>query len=315
MLDNPIFSFDQTVSNNLKALSDSQSRDEERRICELFAVAASAAELSEVLIGEGMDIYSVLAVISEGLSVTKPHVHGDALACNRERLLAFDALLSVTDRVFLASLYLEKMRATVSLTEGDFLPSSHAGGRIVYVKNAYSDEAYDVFSAEISNPRVGYADSLKEAVRAVSADAAQYCLLPLEERGARIASVEELLFLNELRIASVTPVFGYDGAADMKYALVSKHYRIPRILKGDEKYLEIMLPSEGDFRLDELLLAASILGNSLYRVKSSTFRTADGVREYYTAVLKGGTDFTSLLVYLTLFAPSATVMGIYKNIE
>ena len=316
MFDNPIFSFDDTISANLAALSEIQLRDEERRICELSALADSAVSVafSEEL--DGMDIYGRLAFISDAFMPSSATLHAEALEENVKRLSAFGELICASDKVFLSHLLVEKLgKRGYPLSESDFLFSSHIGGRIVYVKNGYSDEAFDVFSAEISNARVGYVESLRDAVREVLDDRAQYCLLPLEERGARIASVEELLFSNELRIAALTPVFGYDGAADMKYALVSKHFRIPKMSKGDEKYIEIMLPSDGEPPLGELLLATSMLGHSLYRVKGASFKTADGMRDYYTAVFRESGDFCALLVYLTLFAPTASIMGIYKNLE
>ena len=315
MLESPELKINRVISENIKALSGEQTRDAERRICELSAVADAAAEISAELLSAGMDIYAALAVVSEGISKFGGEAHGGAMAENVPRLNRYIDLLSEIDRVYLSELYIEKMRERgVELTLGDFLVSSTAGGRIAYVKNGYSDEAYDVFSQEIPSARVCYAETLKSAVGALLDERAQFSLLPLEERGARIGSVYELLFLNELKIVGITPVFGYDGAADMKYALVSKSYRIPRIQKGDEPYIEIMFPADTEPQLGEILSASRLLGHKLYRVKSASIKSGDGARDYYAVILRGG-DFTALLVYLTVFAPSASIMGIYKNLE
>lgn len=315
MLESPELKINKVTSENIKALSEKQTRDAERRICELSAVADAAAEISAELLFEGMDIYAALAVVCEGISKFGGEAHGGAMAENVSRLNRYVDLLSEIDRVHLSELYIEKMRERgVELTLGDFLISSSIGGRIAYVKNGYSDEAYDVFSQEIAGAKVSYVETLKSAVGALLDERAQFCLLPLEERGARIGSVYELLFLNELKIVGITPVFGYDGAADMKYALVSKSYRIPRIQRGDEPYIEIMFPAETEPQLGEMLVSCRLLGHKLYRVKSASIKSVDGARDYYTVIMRGG-DFTALLVYLTLFAPGASVMGIYKNLE
>ena len=316
MLDSPEFKINRVTRDNLAALLLEQTRDQERRICEISDAADAAAEASISLFSEGMDIYAALAVVAEGLFFEDGKAHSGALAANAPRLNRYVDLMRECDRAYLSELYLEKLALRGErLTVGDFLSSSSAGGRIAYVKNGYSDEAYDVFSSEIPNARVYYAETVKAAVSALVEDSAQFCLLPLEEHGMRIGSVEEMLFLNELKIVGITPVFGYDGAADMKYALVSKSYRIPRIQRGDEPYIEIMLPADSEPQLSEILLVGRTLGHNLYRARSASIKTSDGPRDYYTVIMQGGADFAALLVYLTLFAPSAIVMGIYKNLE
>ena len=188
---------------------------------------------------------------------------------------------------------------------------------MTYVKNALADEAYDVFSQQLSDPRVKYSSTLNDAVRLVSSGEAEYALLPLEERGgARLASVAELLFREDLKINSVTPVFGFEGLADMKYALVSKHFTIPEILPDDDRYLEIRLRADSSVSASELFSAAESLGAFPYRINTLTFDTEDGAYQYYSVVFRDdGKDFTSLLVYLTLFSGAYTPVGIYKNLE
>ena len=129
-------------------------------------------------------------------------------------------------------------------------------------------------------------------------------------------TVAEMLFTDDLKIDAVTPVFGFDGTADMKYALVSKSFALPRVAPDDDRYLEIRIPADGDTSLGELLLAADKYGARLYRVNMHFF-VQDGERcPYYSIIFKeDGRDFSGLLTYLTLFVSSYTAIGIYKNLE
>ena len=119
-----------------------------------------------------------------------------------------------------------------------------------------------------------------------------------------------------MKIASVTPVFGFDGMADVKYALVSKRFKIPEVAVDDDRYLEIRLRSDGQLSLSHLFSAAEMLGASVYRINTVRFDSEEGGFTYYTIVFKDvECDFSVLLVFLTLFAGSYTAIGIYKNLE
>ena len=125
-----------------------------------------------------------------------------------------------------------------------------------------------------------------------------------------------MLFKYDLKIASVTPVFGFDGSADVKYALVSKHFKIPNVAVDDDRYLEIRLRADGSISLSSLFFAAEMLGASVYRINTVQFDSEEGEFSYYTIVFKDeGSDFSELLIFLTLFAGYYTAIGIYKNLE
>ena len=180
-----------------------------------------------------------------------------------------------------------------------------------------SDEASDVFSDAITNATVSYADTLKAAAEAVSEGKCEFAILPLEEKGgARLAGIAALLFKYDLKIASVTPVFGFDGNADVKYALVSKKFKIPDVLPDDDRYVEFRLRADGAISLSQLFSAAEMLGATVYRINTVRFDTEEGGLTYYTVVFKGeNVDFSALLLFLTLFAGAYTAIGIYKNLE
>lgn len=304
--------------DNLNALSREHSIIFERRICELSELADGAAELCAELSESGLSIYELLGFICDGIDFPSGEPHDDAMTCNFEVIKKHLSSLSFQDMAEFASLLSDRLRERgVRVSESDFLRETKGDSSFVYVKNRLSDEAYDVFSQDLTDATVSYAETLREAAEAVADGRKEYAILPLEERGgARLASIATLLYKYDLKIASVTPVFGFDGSADVKYAMVSKSFKVPEILEDDDRYLEIRLRQDGISSLSSLFLAAEMLGASVYRINTVSFDTEEGQAAHYTVVFKDeGRDFSPLLVFLTMFSGSYTAVGIYKNLE
>ena len=269
------------------------------------------------MINDGAGIYDILVMTAEEYKSDESTIHTEALAENLDRLKFQLERLSLMDKVHFAELYTSLLRKSgISISESDFLQESPSKETFVYVKNPYADEAYDVFAEEFDDPRVRYAGSFKEAVGLVDSGEVTYCLLPLEERGARLVTIAELLYRYELKINSVIPVFGIDGSADIKYALVSRGYTVPARDPDDDRYLEIRLSDGEAPTLSELLTVAEAYAGRVYRVNTLAFPNEEGKKEYYSMVFSGeDVDFTTLLVFLTMFAADYTAVGIYKNLD
>ena len=318
MVKDGVFLANDVTISNIAKISDKQSAIEEQRICELSELASAAIEYAVEMVNDGYGVYEILATISEGLSDSPITLHNNALPENSERIISYLKMTNAHDRIIFSEMFTERMRYTgVNISESDFLPSDSGDETFTYVKNPLADEAYDVFSQDFDDPRIKYSESLSEAAKAVSRGDFEYALLPLEERGgARLAAVAALLFREDLKINSVTPVFGSEGLVDMKYALVSKHFTVPKFVADDDRYLEIRLRADLSIPLSELFSAADTLGLSLYRVNTIYFDTEDGAIAHYSIVFRDeGKDFSALLVYLTLFSGAYTPVGIYKNLE
>ena len=305
---------------NFDFLKSSLSKEQyiqERRILEIKEIADSAADFLVELKSSGLDIESVLPMcFGDGLFPSAV-INADTLESIRNLVSSFSETVGAYDKAYFAMLLKESLEERgVSLSEASFLPEKAREETFAYVKNAYADEAYDVFSSEFGEPRVVYSKSFKDALSKLESGEVGYCLLPLEERGARLASIGELIFRGDFKICSVTPVFGFDGLADMKYALVSRSFAIPRIDKDDDRYLEIRLLSSDRNKLSDILLAAKAYGVELYRINSSLYDTEGNRELYYSIVFRDDLgDFTLLLLYLSMFGESYTPVGIYKNLE
>lgn len=313
-----VFFANEITISNLEKLSEKQSLISEQRICEIAEIAGEAALYYSEMLRDGYGVYEILSIISDGYVTAPKTQHTGALANNRAAIKEYLRRFCMQDKVVFAQLFLTKLaQMSIILDEKHFLHEEVGNSTVTYVKNSLADEAYDVFSQDLSEARVKYSATLNEAAKLVSSGEVEYALLPFEERGgSRLAAVAELLFREDLKINSVTPVFGFEGLADMKYALVSKHFTVPDILPDDDRYLEIRIKADASVSVTELFSAAEALDSFLYRINTLTFNTEDGASQYYSVVFRDdGKDFSPLLVYLTLFSGAYTPIGIYKNLE
>ncbi len=305
----------QVLCENILSIAEKQSLLEERRICELSEMAISAAEYLSALSEDGMPPVDALSLISLGEDA--PVIHEGALEQTRPYLALHGENISSLDKTVFISLLAERLVAIgLCPKESDFLPSASAKEIFTYVKNLYADEAYDVFSESFSDPRLFYSESLRDAVAAVEDGRAGYCLLPLEEKGGiRLASISQMLYRSDLRIASVTPVYGYGEETGLTYALISRGFCIPPVAGEDDRYLELRLPKE-TCPLSELLMAADAFGARVYRIQTLQLENGSEQKPFYSVVLcSEGRDFVLLLMYLFAFVKDFAPIGIYSNLE
>lgn len=305
------------TEQNLAVLSLAQSLECEKRVLELYELAIESADSALGLLSDGFGVYDMLEALFE-TDESPLQKHPEILDINGERVDSYLHSISSMDKAVFSELFVAELKKRgITLTERDFLSGGASGENIVYVKNRLADEAYDVFAENFRDPRVFYAKDFREAAGAVAEGRAEYCLLPLEEKGgARIPSISALLYAKDLKINMVTPVFGFDGTAEMKYALVSAHFLVPEITDDSDRYLELRLADNTSEHLSELFSVASRLGASVYRVNTSVYSSEEGEEPSITVVFeKTGGDFTELLIYLTLFVKAYTAVGIYDNLE
>ena len=305
------------TTSNLTQISREQSLLQEARICELYELALHVIRRGEEIF-EDAEINDVLSLFLDVELRINNDIDSLTHEKNVERINEYLLNLSLFDKAVLCELICEiYTKRKSAITEADFLKQEKLAYTFVYVKNPFADEAYDVFSQDFENPTVRYAQSFKEALRYVSEGSVSFALLPLEEKGGtRIHSVSQLIFEGDYKIISVTPVFGFDGSADMKYALVAKNFTQTTEVFGDDRYLEIRIPKDADTSLSEILFAAEHFKHGIYRIGTVSFDIEGGPCEFYSIVFRnGGEDFTLLLMYLTLFSESYAPVGIYKNLE
>ncbi len=312
------YSASDVTLGNLDRLSRESSTIGELRFLEIGDIAASAAAACLSLMEAGLGIYDALSFISEGVSFGDYPIADTPVSESVTHLRAAVGGMQGLDRAAFADLLASRMnKLGHSLSEWDFLPTRSPSATFTYVKNRFSDEAYDVLSADFDDPRVKYSDSFKDCARALEEGTASYCLVPLEEKGgARLAGIAELICRYDFKINAVTPVFGFDGDADLKYALISKHFKAEVREAGDDRYLELRVASTAVAALSELLSVASYFGMSVYRINTVSIPFEGESTAFFSLVLReGATGLVSLLTYIALFATEFVPVGLYKNLE
>jgi len=307
MLDDIVFKADDVTLENLEHLKEELSCLKEQIRLEISDVCVSACELAFSLSDMGMSAIDFLEFLKNELSAEGSNGDGN---------------ISVSegfDKASFSELFLEALQKRgLTLSEEDFLTPQKREESFTYVKNAFADEAYDVFSQEFTEPRISsYSKNFRECAQKVLDGECGYCILPLEEKGGvRLPSVSELLYTTELKINSVTPVFGFDGNAGLKYALLSRGFSVPKGSAQDDRYLEIRFRDSLSVELKDLLSALSAFGHSVYRISSVISDGAQTEEKSYSVVIRDdGKSFLPLLVYLFLFSFGFVPIGIYKNLE
>lgn len=312
------FRINSKTLENLELYTRRSSKLGEMRLLELSDIAVSLAELSVELIDGGIPLYELLSMLGEELKLDTYSPHTTALGESLSYLRYTLCQLSRGDLAALTSLYVRELTSRgVTVDEDSFLLSERGAQVVAYVKNSFSDEAYDVLSQDMRSPRVSYMKSFGECALALDKGEVGFCLLPLEERGGvRLPTVAELIYRYDFKINAVTPVFGFDGNADLKYALVSKNFTVPKRKVGDDRYIELRISASSGANLPELLMAFEYFGLAVYRINTVTLGIdGDGGTHYSLVLRDGGEGFVGTLAYLALFAHDTVPVGVYKNLE
>ncbi len=303
------------ICDNLDELRLNESNVAKRRVLELSELANYFASEMLQYLNDGLSVYDAVSVMRDNLRFKNRDVdYDEPLALLKSLVLSTDAFDKITFSTLLLSAIKELGR---EISENDFLNGASVGQRFTYVRNAFSDEAYDVFSQEFTDARVRYSQNLKEAERLLLDGAVDYCILPLEERGGvRLHSTVDLVFRNDFKINSVSSVFGPDASQDLKYALISKRFTIPPLAPEVDRYLELRLLHGASDSLFNLLYAIRQLGMSVYRVNTVTFDIEGSESSYFSVVVRDeGKEYTPLFTYLGLFEDECDAVGVYKNLE
>lgn len=305
---------------NFKELFLHAAEDSTLRLCEIADYASELARFLVSLMQMEVDSSDGLLLLKDGISeffAMRSEFEQD-LPVNREEILWQLDRFCKGDAALLVKLFLEKLSSLdIRLYEEDFAHTDDVPPIYAYVKNTLSDEAFDVITENLPDARVRYITSFAEGARLLLSGEVGYCLFPIEEKGGmRLPTVENLLKTKMLCIHRIVPVFGFDGLADLKYALVSRGVRVEPYREEDDRYFEFSFEEgEESPSLSELLSAIDLFGLTLYRIHSIASEGDEKGNSYTLVVRSQGVDFLPLIIYLTLFFDTHRIIGIYKNLE
>ena len=160
-----IFERKEKIGGNLNSITEKQYPLTELRICELNSLATALADFAVSMKNDGLALYEILPLVCEELSVEAVVALPENNLPENEKRLTYSArVASNLDKSVLAELFCERCyENNVGIGESELLQNGAENNSFVYVKNAYSDEAYDVLTEDMTDANVRYVASFKEA--------------------------------------------------------------------------------------------------------------------------------------------------------
>jgi len=286
-----------TVDANLSRLFD---------ICkEMPARFAHQAHELSLLLGSVSDVDSAYGIINEEYLRTRGY----------ERCCAF-IWLRVLSEVLCASLTSEVVREhIVSLFSSSDERSEHSSGKVSYLRNKFTEKAFDKFAKHIDDAKIMHADSFEDSCMDTYNGICEYCILPTENsKDGKLTAFYKLIEKYDLHICASTTVKNEDVSTTV--SLLSRDIGFTHtgeLSKGRIFEFGITCPDPSD--IGGILSVASAYGMKITRIDTRT--VADGTG--FTVLMS--TDgvplkrIETLTFCLSAIYPAFTVMGFYKHIN
>lgn len=190
--------------------------------------------------------------------------------------------------------------------------------KIAYMRNAFSDTAYGVFSKWIKDASVTYPSSFAAVCEEVYYGRAGYCILPYEssEEGV-LSGFRRLISKYELKpvlTCSVTTDFSVQSTT--RFVLLSKSAMRIAVRSGRRtcEYLKINVGGPQNDVLERVLFAASLNGLSCVKTESIPLPWDEGSYSSDITLSLDGADPVPFLLYLRLEVPECEIEGVYTDI-
>ncbi|MBQ8350610.1 MAG: hypothetical protein IJY20_01020 [Clostridia bacterium] len=233
--------------------------------------------------------------------------HRKSIETARETLYAMDRTAYIN-----ACLSMQE-DAPDRLTLSDLLPmASYETARIAYVRNPYTDEAYESFADTFSSPTVHYTSSFREACDEVAAGEADFCILPYRNSTGRLASFSELAERYSLYICALCRVFHADGTDVTHFSLYGRHLPTPSDTEGLR--LRFSFLAAGMNVLAGHLCAAAMMEVTLEDMRVVPYAANEGSLLCTATAAPPKDKLLPWLTYLSVFADGGVCHGLYKEI-
>lgn len=193
------------------------------------------------------------------------------------------------------------------------------GERIAYLRNTYTDAAFESFSHVLRGAVGTYYSDFPGVCEALYYDRATSCILPLENSSdGKLLRFYSLLIKYDLRIAYVTSVTAADTDVTTRFALLRRSVTVPHPEETDyiDLYLECRILSDEEMPLSRILSAADAYHLALTRIDTVPGPYEDDDRAAFDLVLRAeeGADLAAMLTYCYLLVPGFTLLGIYLDV-
>ena len=229
---------------------------------------------------------------------------------------AFDFLLTdftFEERSFFICRLLKHLqKREKDLTAADLLfPEERAsqGEHIVYVRNYYTERAYELFASSLAAPTVSYASDFTDACAEVGEGLADLCILPFrDEAWGSFHSFSKMPEHYGLCVRAVCTVARAEGET-MRLSLCGRGCLVPN---GAKKVaVEMLFPSDDDGEDFESIrrLLRYLDGQTLFAEALPDRYTAK--TSWHVTYVLAHADLEALLLGKRIFAPKSELLGIY----
>ena len=187
-------------------------------------------------------------------------------------------------------------------------------GRVVHMKNAYSEKAFSFFQPYFSDFRVSTIGDLQNICEMVYHGRAEYCVLPLENStDGRLHRFYYMLDQYDLKIIMACNVTSADGDMTTKFGLAGRQLQSwnGKRLNG-RIYMDCSVILSEQNLLHDILTSAEECGYSLHRVDALPIHGDNKEFCFHLTFQEmEGADLPLLLLYLQLETVQSTILGIY----
>lgn len=183
--------------------------------------------------------------------------------------------------------------------------------RTAYLRNAYTDRAFAVFSRHIERLSAQYQPSFTAGCEEVYYGRCSYCILPIRNsEDGMLTSFTRMMTKYDLKIARICDVVSQDGESTIRYALLRRglELSVPR-----DGLLQITAVLPSDVHCGQFLAACEKTGASVESLTTLPLRYTNEITSLSICFRIGKNSTLPLLCFLTQALESCTVDGIYNS--
>lgn len=240
------------------------------------------------------------------------HFHKQLLSQNRQLVMRELNSLRSFDRAILCECIVdewERMHNEHLMLEDILDVSGFDAGYISYVKNKYSDKAFESLSLCVDEAKVSYSKNFEGICEDIANGFSSYGILPISANNCEIETVSKLLSSYELKICAVCDIPSADETVT-KYALVSNKLRA--FFESENRHFSFTLLSDSSDTVEEICKLLDLYGLTICSIRA--FPAISAGYNCHFKIKENKSNLSKLALYLTVFYPHFVIEGLYSEI-
>lgn len=198
------------------------------------------------------------------------------------------------------------------LTDLTPFAEENPGSTTAYMRNLYSDRAFERFSAESERLSAQYFSSFSSVCEEVYYDRCQYCILPMQTTDdGTLSSFSRMMEKYELKIRKICDVPTQDGETTVRYALLRRGIVLQC---PDSGYFEASFILPEGMPIGRFLSACEATGAVIDRIRSMPLSYADDIVSLCVTFRITPENAAPLLYFLRTVLHSYIPEGLYSAV-